>query len=136
MRLLSRNKRHYDVVEEASRLASERGYSMEDIRLVGQDDFTHGVHYYVLGINPQSVWEDAHYAIWKMIDWSMHPNSNDRARGACFAQGYYTIPDDRARDILESMTLEEIHGFSWNIPGTDEPLPGSAGYWQRKGHLR
>ena len=124
------------MAQEDARQASEKGYRLEDIRLVGQDDFTLCVHYYVLGVNPDSVWKDAHYAIWKMVDWSMHPNPGDRARRASFAQGYYTIPDDVAWETLDAMTRSEIRDYSWNIPGTGEPLPGSAGYWQRKGYTQ
>ena len=110
--------------EMAAKLVGRLGYELESMRMVGEDGWNHCVHYILLGKKPDSIWQDAQFATWVMVDWTNHPEKADRQRGAELYYGHYQIDNSYAQKAFEERYRSKLEGAYWVFPGTDHPVPG------------
>ena len=125
--LMARTKKA-DPAVMAATLIGRYGYELEAIRMIGEDDWNHCVHYLILGKKPDSVWQDAQFATWVMVDWTHHPEKGDRDRGAELYYGHYQIENGMAMREFEERYRSKLEGSYWVFPGTDRPIPGCGGW--------
>ncbi len=91
------------------------GYETVKIRMFGMDPATKAVHYLVLARKPDSIWQDAQYAMWDYIDWS---HSDDKGREGVLSYGDYQIPNDRAELQFQKRFRDMYWDHAWADPYT------------------
>lgn len=110
--------------EMAAALVGRLGYELESMRLVGEDGWNHSVYYILLGKKPDSIWQDAQFATWVMVDWTDHPEKADRERGAELHNGHYQIDNRRALCEFDRRYRSKLEASYWIHPDTKLPMPG------------